>query len=251
MIDQNEVLLITEPILTPEHIAKTDKDIATLSALSDYAASKGSVLEIAGGYALEAHFGGKITRSHGDMDAVLWLSDTTTQEAAREEITNILFQESTPWAEYPNVKNRKNFIEFREVAPEKQFLDSRRLELYMFDRKKMRPLVEKVLIDSGGQEHKIMVTTIEELVADKVRIFNRTEDERKNKRPTKQSDIDEFIRIIGHKDFNKGKYLKARSGALRYFDKTLTEEQAVAIAEEQWQIAMQIVSSLYSQNPQI
>ena len=244
MIDQGESLQPQEPKLSPEQIAKTDADIATLSTISGHATSNGSILEVSGGYAIEAHFGGRITRPHGDMDAVLWLSDASAQETAREEITNILFQEPTPWAEYPNVKNRQNFIEFREVAPEKQFLDSRRLELYMFDRKGMRPLVEKVLTDSQGQEYKAMVTTIEEIVADKVRILNRTGEEKKNKRATRQTDIDEFKRIIGHKDFSKEKYLHAMAGSLVYRSGgNLTEEQALKIAEEQWNFAIQQVNS--------
>lgn len=57
-------------LLTPKFITKSDLDIKTINDLSKYATSVGSQLVLTGGYATEAHLGGKITRAHGHIDCV-------------------------------------------------------------------------------------------------------------------------------------------------------------------------------------
>lgn len=239
MTDIGETPKPQETHLSPEQVARSDADLLTLSTLVSFASSTGSVLETTGGYATEAHFGGKITRHHGDMDAVLWLADPTIEQTAQIQVGQILSQEDTKWTKFSNEKDKEHFIEFKEEAPDRKFEDRRRLELYTFAGPSKRPLESKILIDSQGREYEVIVTTLEEIVADKVRIFNRTEEERTNKRTTTQTDIDDFNRLIKHPEFSKEKYLRTMSEYLVYKSGgSLTGEQALARAESMWEYAI-------------
>ena len=83
--------------LTPEFVKKSDMDIATIVALDKFAKETGNILVLTGGYATEAHCGGKITRAHGDIDAHLIL---TGQKSAGElffGVRELLSRESTNW----------------------------------------------------------------------------------------------------------------------------------------------------------
>lgn len=244
MIDQGDLPRPTEPAQTPEQIAKSDADLSTFSSLSAYASSINSTLEITGGYAVEAHFGGVMTRPHGDMDAVLWLEDPNSESSAQDTAEALLRQEKTKWGDRLNEKGREHFMELREDAPALTFEERRRIELYTFDKTRARPHVKKVLIDSHGQKHEATVTTLDEIVADKVRIFNRTEEEKATKRATNQTDIDDFNRLINHPEFSKEKYLETMAGYLVYKSGgKLHQKDALILAQEQWQKAIQITSS--------
>lgn len=255
MIDQSELPKTPEPKLTPEEVTKSDRDLITLATLTAYAEEQGAVLEVGGGYAVEAYFGGRITRPHGDMDAVLWLPDLNYEDQIRANITNILRSEQTQtnWEERPNIKDRKHFIEFIEEKPDnpddinltsqEKFLKLRRLELYIFNKNRMRHTLEKSLFDSKGNEFKIQVPLLEQMVASKVQIFNRTPEQKSNKRETRQNDIDDFNKLINHRDFNIAKYMELRAGALREDNSNLDFTQSIELAQEQFQKAIQLTSA--------
>jgi hypothetical protein len=249
MIDQGDLPRPPEPALTPEQLRKCDLDIETISKLGELANQLGGKLILNGGYAVEALLGGAITRPHGDIDVALNLPSEDIEESARNGAIQIIEDEKTytNWVETPDSKNRGHFIEYREENSEiPEFKDRRRIELYTFDQVKGRKLVDKVLVDSQGIEHRVIVPTLEEVVADKVRIFNRDEEkeENKDKRRTTQTDIDDFNRLIKSDKFNKERYLETMAGYLVYRSEVnLSHEDALTEAERQFQNAIEITSA--------
>lgn len=241
MIDQGEALS------PPEQTAKADADLATFTTIDSFAKSNDSVLEVRGGYAVEAYFGGQITRPHSDMDAVLWLRDASFEQEVSKRIQELLGAETTKWSQHPIEK--EHFIEFREDAPEKPFHERRRLELYLFDKSRIRKLQSKILFDSQGQEHEVSVEPIEEKVADKIRIIKRNHDlgeegrQAKGLREINETDRADLQRLLAHPEFSKDKYMQSMIGYLLYQSRgSISEEEARLEAEAQWNLAMQKIS---------
>ncbi|MCX6704734.1 MAG: hypothetical protein NT162_00125, partial [Candidatus Woesebacteria bacterium] len=83
--------------LSAEAIVKSDKDIATIATLEKFATATGNILVLTGGYATEAHCGGKITRAHGDIDAHLILTGQKLTDELFSGIHELLGKESTKW----------------------------------------------------------------------------------------------------------------------------------------------------------
>lgn len=234
-------------ILNLEQIKKIDADLKTISSLFSFAASINSVLEVTGGYAAEAHFGGKITRPHGDIDLVFWLRSADFEKEAQRKIYKILEAEETNWRIYNDSKEKFHFIEFREENPSiSKFKDRRRIEMYTFDRKRMRPLIKKVLVDSEGKKHDVMIAPIEMTVANIIRIINRTEEEKVGKRETQETDINELKRLISHESFTKDKYLSEMTGFIihktKESGKAISVKKAKLKAEDMWNKAMDLIN---------
>ena len=83
--------------LTSEFIEKSDTDIATITALDKFAKETGNILVLTGGYAVEAHCRGKITRAHGDIDAHLILTGKKSTDELFSGVRDLLKNESTKW----------------------------------------------------------------------------------------------------------------------------------------------------------
>ena len=66
--------------LTADATLKCDLDIETINSLNKFADGTGNILVLSGGYAVEAHCGGKITRAHGDVDSHLILTGSIPNE---------------------------------------------------------------------------------------------------------------------------------------------------------------------------
>jgi len=114
--------------LTPEFVEKSDKDIATITTLNEYANKTGNTLVITGGYATEALCGGKITRAHGDIDIHIILSGSESIETLNHSIRDLLFKEDTKWV--ARERNPKR-IDCLEDDDKKKFFDKRRIEVHL------------------------------------------------------------------------------------------------------------------------
>ncbi len=254
MIDQKDTPKPPEAKLASEEVIKSDRDLNTVSSLSAYAKNHGGDIEIGGGYAVEAHCDGKITRPHGDMDIVIWLNSAEDEEQAQADVFDILQGERdhTKWEIRPNEKNREHFINFLEDKPEdpadshlsseQKFFKLRKIELYTFDKSGKRNTVERTITDSAGKVYVIRVPELEQIVSEKVRIFNRNEQEKATHRDSRSADYAELKRLVTHKKFNKDRYLELRSGALKVEKPHLSEEECLKEAELQWQRAIEIIS---------
>lgn len=249
MIDAGDVQKPpTEQRLTPKQTAKTDADLKTLNAVGNYAKSKGYRFVVNGGYAVEAYCGGQMTRPHGDMDGMLFMSEATDRSPIPEEVSSLLNSEPTVW----NLHEQKNdFIEFREAdqEPKKDWSDKRRLELYYRTDMDYTP-VTKTLIDSNGTTYEVYVDPLEELVSDKIRtMVNHSQlDEptriAKGLRKITETDKTELRRLLSLPEFDE---IKCKEAMIGYFDYKsggkMSREDAIQQAEAKWKAAEEIITS--------
>jgi len=248
MIDQGDIPRPTEPTLTPDQIERCDKDLATMSSLTQLAISQGGVFELTGGYAAEAYLGGNITRPHGDIDGVLWI-DTTQEKSTKDDVVALLNTESTEWELIPT--SREHFIELREpLGAGERFKDKRRIELNLFDKSKADARIKKILIDSSGIPHEVQLAPLEQFIARKIGTLvarhRQGDEEKKSKglRDTTQSDKDDLKKIIALSDFNKDNYTEAMIEHLRWvFGDRMTESKRRFEAEDDWQLALTLINS--------
>lgn len=207
--------------MTFEQIKKCDQDIRTFVTLGEYAQARGYALVIGGGYATEAHCGGRMTRPHGDMDVdIFTLGDASVElNSEKANIAALLDKEDTKWVEFPNPGK----IEFREDAPDKIWRERRRLELDIANKKLEKQTQKKFLIDSQGNKVEVYVEDINYLVAKKVRLI----------RPDKSKDVNDQRRIVTQADFNKDICLRWMMG---YYSRheSLTEGEAQARTNQDW-----------------
>lgn len=249
MIDAGDVQKPpTEQRLTPKQTAKTDADLKTLGTLGSYAQSHGFDLILSGGYAVEAHGGGHITRPHGDMDAILFVPTTADRSKITTETQSLLQQEPTPWK---LLKEKEGFVEFNENAPEKNgWKEIRRLELYFREKYPEFQPVAKTLIDSNGTVYEVSVEPVEEMVAEKIRTMtnhHKLSDEARRHEGLREltpTDISDLLRLMTHPEFSRQKYIQAMVG---YFDYKsggkMSREDAIQQAEAKWKAAEEIITS--------
>lgn len=241
-VPQNQVA--TETALPAEAITKYDQDLVTISKLQDYANRQKRTMLLSGGLAVEAHCGGRITRPHGDIDVSMTFQ-TPEINAAREELTSLLSGEGTTnWILFA-ADERK--IEFRENDSNKPFKDRRRVEILVRDRIPDTQTQQRKLIDSTGKEYIVTVDHIAELVAHKLRIFNREQGKvqvEKTKRATNPNDKTDIRRLIALPDFDKEECLKRLAEYYLYKGESNTEEDALAKANKEWDDAMTSINLL-------
>ncbi|KKP46661.1 MAG: hypothetical protein UR39_C0009G0018 [Candidatus Woesebacteria bacterium GW2011_GWA1_33_30] len=156
-------------VLTPEFIIKSDLDIQTIKSLSKYAKLQNNCLIITGGYATEAHLGGKITRAHGDIDCILLNLSKVPNEQILFQVGTILIKEKTRWIQNKTQPNRGDWRENRKNTP---FNNRRRIELKILDEKQFKnQFVELKLIDSSGEKIKVFVEDIYSILVEKIHKF--------------------------------------------------------------------------------
>jgi len=155
--------------LTPEFVEKSDKDIATISALDEFAKETGNALVLTGGYATEAHCRGKITRAHGDVDVHIILTGSESVGAINRGIKTLLFKEDTKWV--VRERNPKR-VDYLEDDDKKEFFDKRRIEVHLVSPSESNlKYSRKKLIDSKGVEIEICVIDLMQTVTEKIHKF--------------------------------------------------------------------------------
>jgi hypothetical protein len=183
--------------LTPEFIAKSDKDIATIASLNDLALRKGGFLALSGGYATESHCSGTVVRAHSDIDAK-FVFDVTPEnnKPLFDEIEGILDKEDTKWG----VRNRgPGSAIYIEDDESKEFFNKRRLEIRVpvkgFYDAAFQP---GALMDSKGRVVKVMVLGLTDLVTHKIQKLYEVRNgiNTANDRHTSASDYYDLKRLL-------------------------------------------------------
>ncbi len=204
----------TSDILTPEQIERCDMDIQTIATLSIFAQEQGLIPVIGGGYATEAHCGGKITRAHGDIDLTFYgLVPLDTHQIAHQ-VTSLLSLEKTQWDRHLSEhekntgENSTEHIEFREIEKELlPFPDRRRVEVEVYeDHHAHKRFEQKTLRNSSGETIEVNVKKLSYLLAEKIQRLYETSllsDEEKDKfgRITTPTDYKEVHRLISLPSF--------------------------------------------------
>jgi hypothetical protein len=160
--------------LTPEAIAKADKDIATIRSLDKFAKETGNILVLSGGYAVEAHCGGAISRNHGDIDAHLILTGIKSTEELFFGVEELLNKEDTKW----ELRDKKpDKFDFLEDVKTDDFFQKRRVEVRL-----NHPHAANVnypirkLIDSQSREVEVHVVDLSQIVSEKLSKFYSLKD---------------------------------------------------------------------------
>ncbi len=195
--------------LNPEQIARCDRDIATIHLMQKVTRNfLNAVPVVTAGYAVEAHCGGSITRSHGDIDmhiASLAIRDRTfftrrVEDALRKE------SDHTNWTLYKSSDvSWAQEVEFREDAPKKAWPDRRRVELKL----KTYPeeTEDKFLIDSEGARINVKVMELHRLVTRKIKTLVESQG-RTTGRLTTPQDLQDLKRLSALEHFNKDKVIE-------------------------------------------
>jgi hypothetical protein len=232
-----------EPTFSAEAVRRWDMDIQTMSSIRNYSKSKGLAAALTGGYAVEAYCGGKMTRSHGDMDMNMHTpDDMKIIRDCKSDITKILVKEQTKW----DIWGEAPFnIEFRENNKDVKWEDRRRLELNFAITPPSSTIETRTLIDSQGNSHEVEVDGLYDFVTGKMRVLlEKQKATRPMKRPIQESDKVDFLRLVNLSEFDQAAWLKRYSGYLEYKNKGIwSVEEVQKQAEEQWQQAMAIVTS--------
>ena len=155
--------------LTPEFVEKSDRDIATITALNEYAIKTGNTLVLTGGYATEALCGGKITRAHGDVDIHLILTGPKSIDEISSGIHDLLFQEDTKWVVRERNPKRTDYLEDDE---NKEFFDKRRIEIHLvLPQEASLKYSKRKLVSSDGLEVDVDVIDLQQTVVEKIHKF--------------------------------------------------------------------------------
>src|SRR3989338_2174961 len=189
--------------LTAEFIEKSDKDIATIAVLDEYAKITGNILVLSGGYTTEVLCGGKITRAHGDIDAHLILTGEKSTKEIFPGIQKLLSKEETEWKMYSQKPDK---FEFREDASEKKFDAKRRLELRLNEPHENNIQYPKEkLINSNGKEIEVTVVDLTETVIQKLSKFYslRNGVDTNTDRHSSRTDFIDLNRLLAQERLNK------------------------------------------------
>lgn len=154
--------------LSSKSIEKSDSDIQTIKDLNKLTTETGNTLVIFGGYATEAHCGGKITRPHGDIDVHI-LTNESSSDDLFARIDSVLKQEKTDW----KIRNKKlDKVEYIEDVKNKDFFDLRRVEIHVdsLDKSTIK-FSKKKLIDSQEKEVEVYVRDLNQLIKHKLQKF--------------------------------------------------------------------------------
>lgn len=160
---------IRDIALTPEFVEKSDMDIATIEVLDEFAKITGNILVLTGGYATEAHCGGKIVRAHGDIDAHLILTGQKSTDELFFGVRELLIKENTKWVLREQKPDKVDYLENDES---KEFFEKRRVEVRLNAPHEANvKYPQKKLIDSHGRVVKVCVIDLEEIISGKIHKF--------------------------------------------------------------------------------
>jgi hypothetical protein len=241
---------LKEGSLTPEDLARCDEDIHTMSALHVLAGEYNAQSVISGGYAVEAHCEGTITRPHRDMD-VHWYIDTSLPiDTILSKIQETLGADTTLWRSQEKKSQEK--YQFDELSQSGG--KGRRLEWSVERPSPTKGYEMKFLIDSQGNKHEILVPPIAEVVARKVIIFSiknemTPEEKAADTRYTggKSQDAREFKRLIALPTFDQDACKEFLQGYVTYKKKlegeVITSVQAHTLAQKEWHDALEFINT--------
>ncbi len=189
--------------LSNEAILKSDKDIATISTLNEFAQKTDNILVLTGGYATEALCGGKITRAHGDIDAHLILTGKKSNEELFRGVKELLFKEDTKWILRDQ---RPDKVDYLEDDENKEFFDKRRVEVRLnLPHEANVKYSKKKLVDSQGKVVEVCIIGINEIISGKIHKFFELRDgvDTTKDRYSSESDYFDLKRLFASDEFNK------------------------------------------------
>lgn len=193
--------------LTSISIENSDKDISTIKALNRLATKLNLTLVITGGYAVEAHCGGKIIRPHGDIDVRLLLTKPEEAKQVLSKVMSLIRNEKTNWRLR---KHSNDGIEYLEEI-DREFFEKRKFELKMRMKDQYRvDLDDRTLVSSKGGAVKVKVVALSDLVASKVHKFYvvRNGIDAKKDRHTSISDYFDLKRLFELERLDRKKVIK-------------------------------------------
>jgi hypothetical protein len=157
--------------LTEQAVLKSDLDILTIESLDKLAKDTGNILVLSGGYAVEAHCGGMITRAHGDVDAHLILTGSISNEELFIKVQELLDKENTKWAIKQKTLDKLDYIEDND---NNDFFYNRRIEVRLNTPHKYNIKYPKhKLINSNGEEVEVVVVDLNQMISQKLIKFMR------------------------------------------------------------------------------
>lgn len=183
-------------LLTPEFVVKSDLDIQSIRSVYAYSKQHNLTAILTGGYATEAHLGGKITRAHGDVDFVLLNPSNILNEQIFVGIRELLSAEITKWK---FEQSNPNKIDCREDRDDIPFNNRRRIEFKIReDSWTESAYVAKSLQDSNGNIVKIFVVGLYPMLAEKIHKFYLIKDgvDTSKDRESSLSDVVDLARLI-------------------------------------------------------
>lgn len=202
---QNDIRNIN---LTSEAIDKSDKDIETIKSLNQFAKDTGNILVLSGGYAVEAHCGGKITRPHGDIDAHLILTGKVSSEELLLKALELLDKESTKWKIKQKTLEKLDYLEDDDT---KEFFDKRHVEVRLNTPHENNINYPKhKLINSKGEVVEVIVVDLNQMISEKINKIYETKDNvdtTKDRHPSITDYLD-LKRLLNLSGSDKDKVLK-------------------------------------------
>lgn len=217
--------------LSEEAVVKSDKDIASIAALDEYAKTIGNILVLTGGYAVEALCSGKITRAHGDVDAHLILTGSRSSDEIFSGVHDILFKESTKWKLRDQQSDKVDYLEDDE---NKEFFDRRRIEVRLNAPHKANiKYPKRKLIDSHGKVVEICVIDLAEIISGKMFKFFEMKDgvDTTIDRHSSISDYVDLKRLLKAEGLNKELILKQLEGFFNPSDSETAKRKVLEIYE--------------------
>lgn len=213
-------------VLTNEAILKSDRDISTISTLTEYANKTGNMLVVHGGYATEALCGGTITRAHGDVDAHIIVTSQTPFDQLMSAIEELLQKEETKWI----VRSKKpHKLDYLEDDDTKEFFDKRRVEVTLHNPNPDKPkFSKKKLRDSKDNEIEIYVPDLYELTASKIHklyLVRNGIDEAVDRHPSK-TDLIDLKRLLNVNEFDNEALFAALVKTIEFSDPNHAKQQA-------------------------
>ena len=225
-----------ETTLNPAEIEQTDQDLRVLSAFSNLVSEKGAIFALSGGYAVEAHCGGKITRPHGDLDGYIFnLEEEGTRDLITEAKTKLSRLTGKSWQR--EVTSDPKNIEIKEIGSDGNLLWRGRLEIYVLNTKPH--IVQRILIDSKGTEYAFNVQDVNVEVAHKLMAFTHTSDDMRQTKPT---DLVDLKRLLEHSDFDMEKTIEYGSEYYVEFE-DMNEEEGKEQVKKDWQEVQTLLNS--------
>ncbi len=231
-----------ESRLTEKSILKSDKDIATISALVNLAERTGNVLLLSGGYAVEALCGGKITRAHGDVDAHMVLTGIESMQELSVETRELLDSEETKWIQKSTEEDK---IDYREDIKNDSVLEKRKVEVYFNQPNELNMgAPQKVLIDSKGKEVKVRVVPLNDLLSWKIaKLFEaQTAVKTVKDRYSSMTDYIDLKRLLSAADFDKDLVMKGIVDSLKYLNPKMTDSEAEAEAPNAYKTVLGLLA---------
>lgn len=224
--------------LSKEAVLKSDRDIATISALNEFAIKTGNILVLSGGYATEALCGGKITRAHGDIDAHLVLTGLKSADELFSGVRDLLSKEDTRW----NLRSQKTEkVDYLEDDENKEFFEKRRVEVYLNSpHEGNTSYPKKKLIDSQGKEIEVCVVDLIELTASKIHKLFEAKDgvDTSQDRHSSQTDHVDLKRLMKTKEYEKQKIIDALMHTIKLSGKEETRSHERALEEYDFSVSL-------------